>query len=818
MDTVVGSSLALASRQELRAWSATSPWLDESMATIVPKTPTVLAQGELSEALGETLEAVLDFMGATAGWIGTLQNQGRLTFLIRRGAFGENWLTLQQGQASVWGFGVREDITLLNDLPPLPALGEPPLRNLLSCPLRRGTTVIGQVVVANKPSGFSSHDAAVLQCLAHLISFRLVRHEQCKGAGGTLSATVLRRVLDHFREGILILDESNRLLFANPTWTAWTGFSLEDLLGRTAPFPFWVSHRDLAVLAHANLPPSPPHPGQEGPQVAFPFRRRDDSIFWCMVETFVEQVEGQRLLIALLNRATAGPALAAGEALRPTELADLALPFAAVMTDSQGRLVWANHHFTQQLAPGADVNGKPLADFFTGSTTALQRFFQSPAADVCLGQLLLNRTDSTGFAHPFVTFWVMLGAEARRGYLFGFSEDWNALGETGSSESETSTPAERPGPDCLVLEIGPDQELDGWDDRWQKLTGLTAADLERVPREAVLDWLFPRQRDRDLVADWVHQSTPRGHQARLELLTQSGSQPFLCTWLPLAGRAGRRWLLLVDESRERVATGFAFPVPLRRFLRGLIQLLNAYFLTPIGLAEQALDRDDLPPEVASWFEQILESCQRSGRLLAALHDLTADTPGEMSTLSLTGLVREFLEELGDPAAAGNYELVLDLPAVDLPVRANPQMLKTVLRHLLSNAEQALGPRQPRRITLRVFVKDKEVTCAVTDTGEGLPTEDGKQLLIPFASTKGPFASVPGAGVAEATGLGLTVCQHLLALHGGQLELRNLPEGGVVAQFTLSLADVVAFPSPARPAPGAVRSDVPAEARGPRSVR
>src|SRR5690349_6013606 len=83
--------------------------------------------------LRESLSALLDLTGATAGWVGLLRPDGRLYFPARAGNFSEAWLTLQQGGASIWGFAVCDGPTLLNDPPPLAILGNPPLRNLLSC-------------------------------------------------------------------------------------------------------------------------------------------------------------------------------------------------------------------------------------------------------------------------------------------------------------------------------------------------------------------------------------------------------------------------------------------------------------------------------------------------------------------------------------------------------------------------------------------------------------------------------------------------------------------------------------------------------------
>ena len=64
-------------------------------------------------------------------------------------------------------------------------------------------------------------------------------------------------------------------------------------------------------------------------------------------------------------------------------------------------------------------------------------------------------------------------------------------------------------------------------------------------------------------------------------------------------------------------------------------------------------------------------------------------------------------------------------------------------------------------------------------------------------------------------LGLTVCQHLLALHGGRLELRGTGGAGTVATFSLPRGNAVGAAQEARHAePAAVRVDVPAETRGP----
>src|SRR5262249_46220690 len=122
----------------------------------------------------DALDALLELTGATAGWVGVyLSGQGgqagRLTFPVRRGAFSQSWLTLQQGEAGAWGFAPRAGPSMANALPRLPRLGAPPLRNLLACPFGREGTAGGQVVLANKPAGFTSYDTLIVQTAAFLL-------------------------------------------------------------------------------------------------------------------------------------------------------------------------------------------------------------------------------------------------------------------------------------------------------------------------------------------------------------------------------------------------------------------------------------------------------------------------------------------------------------------------------------------------------------------------------------------------------------------------------------------------------------------------
>jgi two-component system sensor kinase FixL len=69
-----------------------------------------------------------------------------------------------------------------------------------------------------------------------------------------------------------------------------------------------------------------------------------------------------------------------------------------------------------------------------------------------------------------------------------------------------------------------------------------------------------------------------------------------------------------------------------------------------------------------------------------------------------------------------------------------------------------------------------VEISVADTGPGLPDVVRERLFQPFVTTK-----------PDGMGVGLSVCQGIVQLHGGQLWADNNVGGGTVFRFTLRRA-------------------------------
>ena len=109
-----------------------------------------------------------------------------------------------------------------------------------------------------------------------------------------------------------------------------------------------------------------------------------------------------------------------------------------------------------------------------------------------------------------------------------------------------------------------------------------------------------------------------------------------------------------------------------------------------------------------------------------------------------------------------------------PYPGRPQALKRCLANLLENAIK-YGK------SARVLVDDssERLQISILDEGPGLPPEQLEKVFEPFYRVEGSRNRDTGG-----TGLGLAIAKNVAELHGGSIEVRNRPEGGLAAVLTL----------------------------------
>ena len=139
----------------------------------------------------------------------------------------------------------------------------------------------------------------------------------------------------------------------------------------------------------------------------------------------------------------------------------------------------------------------------------------------------------------------------------------------------------------------------------------------------------------------------------------------------------------------------------------------------------------------------------------------------LSTCDLGELARDVAGTAAAP------QLRLDL--ADLaPYTCRPVALRRAVANLVENALR-YGAGE---VVLRTALRDGRVAISVTDGGPGIPAAELERMRQPFTRLEAARSGKPGAG------LGLAIVERIARLHGGQLQLRSRPEGGLDACLLL----------------------------------
>ena len=129
------------------------------------------------------------------------------------------------------------------------------------------------------------------------------------------------------------------------------------------------------------------------------------------------------------------------------------------------------------------------------------------------------------------------------------------------------------------------------------------------------------------------------------------------------------------------------------------------------------------------------------------------------------------------AFADEVGVTIKVQPCDLLVDADQDRVTRVLANLIANAVK-FSP-QGGTITVAAMQDRGWVYTSVDDQGPGIPPDQLQHIFERFRQVES--AATKGKG---GSGLGLTICQAIVELHGGKIWVENLPQRGSRFIFTL----------------------------------
>ncbi len=216
-----------------------------------------------------------------------------------------------------------------------------------------------------------------------------------------------------------------------------------------------------------------------------------------------------------------------------------------------------------------------------------------------------------------------------------------------------------------------------------------------------------------------------------------------------------------------------------------ISSLSHELRTPLtainGWSETLLDSDDLDPEARRGVKIISREAQRLTEMVVELLDFTRLQDDHLTlNVEMTDIRAEFEDtvymyssQLAQEGIRLEY-LENDEEIPEIP--CDPKRMRQVFLNILDNAAKHGG--EGKRIEASMTLDEEFVVVRIRDFGPGIPDES-----LPFVKKK----FYKGNSKVRGTGIGLAVCDEIIAMHGGTLDLVNAVGGGTLVTLQLPIS-------------------------------
>jgi len=225
-------------------------------------------------------------------------------------------------------------------------------------------------------------------------------------------------------------------------------------------------------------------------------------------------------------------------------------------------------------------------------------------------------------------------------------------------------------------------------------------------------------------------------------------------------------------------------------------------LAPIANALTIIEMTDVAsPEIRAARAVIGRQLKQLSRLVDDLLDVGRITHGkvhlERVPVNLREVIVEAVETVEPLARDKDHALQVDMVETPLWVNGDKARLIQVIGNLLTNAVKFTPPGGQISLTLKS--EGTRACISVKDNGIGIPRRSLEEIFQPFV--QGDHDSARSTG---GLGLGLSLVQQLVAMHGGEISVYSAQELTRGSEFVVSLpivappgTDIVAPPGATR---------------------
>ena len=223
-----------------------------------------------------------------------------------------------------------------------------------------------------------------------------------------------------------------------------------------------------------------------------------------------------------------------------------------------------------------------------------------------------------------------------------------------------------------------------------------------------------------------------------------------------------------------------------RYLTGISHELRTPLNTVLGYAQLLEMEPSLTHNVKEQISTIKTSGEHLSDLIEGLLDISKIEAGRLdihrniidTRLLMNQIVKMFQLQAEKKGLKFSY---LEKSHIPSRVIGDEKRVRQILINLLSNA---IKFTEQGEVSFNVSYRNQVAEFIISDSGIGIPEDELERIFRPFERVRRPdMPSVLG------TGLGLTITRLLTDIMGGDIEVKNKPEGGVTFTVWLALSHV-----------------------------
>ncbi|MBO9731848.1 MAG: GHKL domain-containing protein [Chitinophaga sp.] len=207
---------------------------------------------------------------------------------------------------------------------------------------------------------------------------------------------------------------------------------------------------------------------------------------------------------------------------------------------------------------------------------------------------------------------------------------------------------------------------------------------------------------------------------------------------------------------------------LTKILRHEIMNSVTPIVSLIGTMQEIVDLDIAPgaqhQEGISDLREALQTVESRSKgimnFVNAYRDYTTLPQPQFTSVNVKTLVTSVSSLFQADMKQAGIRFIVEIDAENMEIHADVSQLQMVLINLVKNAMDALEQTTDATIYLKLYLNNaQQISVEVTDNGPGIDTDAMNKIFIPFFTTK-----------KKGSGIGLSLSQQIIQMHGGQLKV------------------------------------------------